>query len=74
MVLADIATQLDELERARMAEGDVTSQDYQEFIKVTVFIFWRELITINEGWVDQKTLSRWEEWGFGTAFVRNSWP
>lgn len=70
MVLADIATQLDELERARMAEGDVTSQDYQEFIKVTVFIFWRELITINEGWVDQKTLSQWEEWGFGTAFVR----
>ena len=49
MVLADIATQLDELERARMAEGDVTSQDYQEFIKVTVFIFCRELITINEG-------------------------
>ena len=32
--LADIATQLDELEKARMAEGDVTSEDYQEFIKV----------------------------------------
>ena len=32
--LADIATQLDEDEKARMAEGDVTSQDYQEFLKV----------------------------------------
>ena len=32
--LADIATQLDEDERARMAEGDVTSHDYQEFLKV----------------------------------------
>lgn len=32
--LADIATQLDEDERERMAEGDVTSQDYQEFLKV----------------------------------------
>ncbi|KAJ7384976.1 Ataxin-3 [Desmophyllum pertusum] len=31
--LADIATQLDEDERERMAEGDVTSQDYQEFLK-----------------------------------------
>ncbi|KAL9975901.1 hypothetical protein ACROYT_G013119 [Oculina patagonica] len=31
--LADIATQLDEDERERMAEGDVTSEDYQEFLK-----------------------------------------
>ena len=34
MDLADIARQLDEDERDRMAEGDVTSQDYQEFLKV----------------------------------------
>jgi len=32
--LADIARQLDEDERERMAEGDVTSKDYQEFLKV----------------------------------------
>ena len=32
--LADIARQLDEDERDRMAEGDVTSKDYQEFLKV----------------------------------------
>ena len=32
--LADIARQLDEDERDRMAEGDVTSNDYQEFLKV----------------------------------------
>jgi len=31
--LADIARQLDEDERERMAEGDVTSKDYQEFLK-----------------------------------------
>lgn len=31
--LADIARQLDEVERERMAEGDVTSEDYQEFLK-----------------------------------------
>ncbi|XP_073233239.1 ataxin-3-like isoform X2 [Porites lutea] len=31
--LADIARQLDEDERDRMAEGDVTSNDYQEFLK-----------------------------------------
>ncbi|CAH3138848.1 unnamed protein product [Porites lobata] len=31
--LADIARQLDEDERDRMAEGDVTSKDYQEFLK-----------------------------------------
>ena len=34
MDLADIARQLDEDERDRMAEGDVTSKDYQEFLKV----------------------------------------
>lgn len=33
MDLADIARQLDEDERERMAEGDMTSQDYQEFLK-----------------------------------------
>ncbi|XP_074616047.1 ataxin-3-like isoform X2 [Acropora palmata] len=31
--LADIARQLDEDERERMAEGDMTSKDYQEFLK-----------------------------------------
>lgn len=31
--MADIARQLDEDERDRMAEGDVTSKDYQEFLK-----------------------------------------
>ena len=34
MDLADIARQLDEDEKERMAEGDVTSHDYQEFLKV----------------------------------------
>ena len=37
MDLADIARQLDEVERERMAEGDVTSEDYQEFLKVFQF-------------------------------------
>ncbi|XP_015777004.1 PREDICTED: ataxin-3-like isoform X1 [Acropora digitifera] len=31
--LADIARQLDEDERERMAEGDMTSKDYQEFLQ-----------------------------------------
>ncbi|XP_071962101.1 ataxin-3-like [Antedon mediterranea] len=31
--LADIAQQLDEAERERMAEGDVTSQEYQQFLQ-----------------------------------------
>lgn len=36
--LADIARQLDEDERERMAEGDMTSKDYQEFLKVIIMI------------------------------------
>lgn len=36
--LADIARQLDEDERERMAEGDMASKDYQEFLKVIIMI------------------------------------
>ena len=43
MDLADIATQLDEDERERMAEGDVTSHDYQEFLKVLHLNKWPPL-------------------------------
>ena len=39
MDLADIARQLDEDERERMAEGDMTSKDYQEFLQVIMLIF-----------------------------------
>lgn len=45
--LADIATQLDEDERERMAEGDVTSQDYQEFLKVLPYYLFKWLPPYN---------------------------
>ena len=44
MNLADIARQLDEDERERMAEGDVTSQDYQEFLKVYPHLRWLQRV------------------------------